>query len=93
LVIDELSLSPDHPNVAIRLNNLARLLKATNRLGEAEPLMQRAVGIYFAFTRRTGHQDPHLKGVLANLRDVLVALGRPEADIQAELKRLQEPGP
>ena len=32
------------PNVATRLNNLA-LLQATNRLGEAEPLMRRALAI------------------------------------------------
>ena len=31
------------PEMAIRLNNLARLLKATNRLAEAEPLMRRAL--------------------------------------------------
>jgi len=32
-----------HSNVPIRLNNLATLLQATNRLGEAEPLMRRAL--------------------------------------------------
>ena len=31
----------DHPKVAIRLNNLATLLQATNRLDEAEPIMRR----------------------------------------------------
>ena len=31
--------------VAIRLNNLGQLLQATNRLGEAEPLMRRALEI------------------------------------------------
>ena len=45
LAIDEKSYGPDHPNVAIRLNNLARLLQATNRLAEAEPLMRRALAI------------------------------------------------
>ena len=38
LAIDETSFGPDHPNVAIGLNNLAQLLQATNRLAEAEPL-------------------------------------------------------
>ena len=38
LAIDEKSFGPDHPSVAIRLNNLAILLKATSRLAEAEPL-------------------------------------------------------
>jgi hypothetical protein len=42
LAIGEQSYGPDHPDVAIRLNNLARLLQATNRVAEAEPLMRRA---------------------------------------------------
>jgi tetratricopeptide (TPR) repeat protein len=45
LAIDERSYGPDHPEVAINLNNLALLLKATNRLAEAEPLMRRALAI------------------------------------------------
>ena len=39
LDIYEQSFGKDHPDVAIPLNNLATLLQATNRLGEAEPLM------------------------------------------------------
>ena len=45
LEIDEKSFGPDHPNVAIELNNLARLLHDTNRLDEAEPLMHDALEI------------------------------------------------
>ena len=45
LAIDEQSFGADHPDVAIRLNNLAQLLQATNRLAEAEPLMRRALAI------------------------------------------------
>ncbi len=45
LQIDETSYGPDHPTVAIDLNNLAQLLKDTNRLTEAEPLMRRALQI------------------------------------------------
>ena len=37
LAIEEKNYGPDHPDVAIRLNNLAHLLKATNRFAEAEP--------------------------------------------------------
>ena len=44
LAIDEKSYGPEHPDVARDLNNLAQLLKDTNRLGEAEPLMRRALG-------------------------------------------------
>ena len=45
LAIDEKSFGPEHPDVPIRLNNLAGLLKATNRLAWAEPLMRRALAI------------------------------------------------
>ncbi len=45
LAIGEESYGPDHPNVAIRLSNLAGLLQATNRLAEAEPLTRRALAI------------------------------------------------
>ena len=39
------ALGPDHPKVATALNNLAVLLRATNRLDEAEPLFRRALAI------------------------------------------------
>ena len=40
LAIDESNYGAHHPNVAIDLNNLAQLRQASNRLGEAEPLMR-----------------------------------------------------
>jgi len=45
LAIDETSFGHDHPDVATDLNNLAQLLKTTNRLTEAEPLYRRALEI------------------------------------------------
>ena len=45
LAIDEQTLGPSHPDVALRLNNLAALLQGTNRLSEAEPLYRRALAI------------------------------------------------
>ena len=45
LAIDEQAYGPDHPSVATRLNNLAGLLQATNRLAAAEPLYRRALAI------------------------------------------------
>jgi Tetratricopeptide repeat len=39
----EKSYGPEHPNVATSLNNLAELLRDTNRLTEAEPLYRRAL--------------------------------------------------
>jgi len=45
LAIDEQSYEENNPKVAIRLSNLAQLLRATNRLKEAEPLMRQALAI------------------------------------------------
>jgi hypothetical protein len=41
LAITEAAYGPHHPHVATCLNNLAGLLRATNRLAEAEPLYRR----------------------------------------------------
>jgi tetratricopeptide (TPR) repeat protein len=41
----EAALGPDHPNVAIRLNNLAALYQAQGKYAEAEPLYQRSLAI------------------------------------------------
>ena len=68
LAIDEASLGKDHPNVAIRLNNLAGLLQDTNRLDEAEPLMRRALAIFLAFRRETGHPTRTATGCPATTR-------------------------
>lgn len=54
----------DHPKVAIRLNNLAALLQATNRLAEAEPLLQHALRI---FHDSLGPGHPDTVGVSWNL--------------------------
>ena len=55
LAIDEKSYGPEHPKVAIDLNNLAALLQDTNRLGEAEPLMS---GRSLSMRRATGPSIP-----------------------------------
>ena len=64
----------DHPKVAIRLNNLAALLQATNRLAEAVPLLQDALRI---FHDSLGPDHPDAVGVLGNL-DALLAEMRGE---------------
>jgi Tetratricopeptide repeat len=47
LAIGEKSFGPDHLTVAIRLNNLADLLRVTNRFTEAEPLYRRALAAIY----------------------------------------------
>jgi hypothetical protein len=75
LDIDEKSYGPEHPAVARDLNNLAQLRKATNRLGEAEPLMWRSITIMAAFQHATGHEHTSLRVVRANYLDLLAAMG------------------
>jgi len=64
LSIDEKSYGPEHPKVAIRLNNLAQLLQATNRLTEAEPFYKLRTDRNTAFPQEhvseqgAAHADP-----------------------------------
>ena len=53
--------APTTPTSPCDLNNLAVLLRATNRLAEAEPLFRRAVEILLKFTHATGHEHPHFR--------------------------------
>jgi Tetratricopeptide repeat len=73
LAINEASYGPDHPTVATHLNNLAHLLQATNRLGEAEPLMRRVVSIFEA---SFGRDHPNVATALSNLAHLLQATNR-----------------
>jgi len=68
LAIDEHSYGKDHPNVARALNNLAELLRTTNRLAEAEPLYQRALEID---EQTYGKDHPMVARDLNNLAQLL----------------------
>jgi tetratricopeptide (TPR) repeat protein len=89
LTIDEAAYGPEHPDVARDLNNLAQLLQATDRLAQAEPLSRRMVGIFLDFTRRTGHEHPHLRAALANYAGILKAMGWSEREIEMQLRASQ----
>jgi len=81
--MDEKSHGPEHPDVALALNNLAQLLQTTNRLQEAEPLSRRAAGIMLAFTRKPRAPAP--------AQDYCQLQGHPErgeAEIEAEIGAL-----
>ena len=73
LKIDEVSFGPDHPNVAIRLNNLAALLRDTNRPSEAELLIRRALSIDEA---SYGPDHPEVATSLNNLAELLRVTNR-----------------
>jgi len=64
---------PDNPTYATRLNKLALLLKATNRLTEAEPLFRRAVTL---FETSLGSGHPNAATALNNLGELLCATNR-----------------
>ena len=58
LAIAEKALGPDHPDVALGLNNLASVHLAEKRPGEALPLLERARIIYTAHDGvQTGEMD------------------------------------
>jgi tetratricopeptide (TPR) repeat protein len=73
LAIDEKSYGPEHPDVATDLNNLAQLLKDTNRLPEVEPLYRRALSIW---EKSFGHDHPNVAIALNNLASLLQATNR-----------------
>jgi tetratricopeptide (TPR) repeat protein len=73
LAIDERAHGSDSPQVAIRLNNLAQTLQATNRLAEAEPLMRRALAID---EQSYGAEHPDVAIDLNNLAQLLQATNR-----------------
>jgi len=73
LEIYERSFGPDHPRVATGLNNLGKLLRATDRHVEAEPLYRRALEIY---ERSFGPDHPRVATGLNNLAAVLGAIDR-----------------
>jgi tetratricopeptide (TPR) repeat protein len=73
LAITEASLGADHPTVSIRLNNLAQLLRATDRFAEAEPLLRRALVID---ENSFGRDHPKIAPSLKNLAQLLKATNR-----------------
>jgi hypothetical protein len=68
LSIREAAYGPDHPEVALGLNNLAAILQATNRLAEAEPLIRRALAID---EKSFGPNHPNVARDLNNLAQLL----------------------
>ncbi|MFD0579972.1 tetratricopeptide repeat protein [Dactylosporangium darangshiense] len=73
LAITETALGPDHPDTALRLDNLAVSLRALGRADEAEALRRRALAITET-TLGPDHPDTALR--LDNLAVTLRALGR-----------------
>ena len=91
LAIEEASFGKDHPNVAIRLNNLGQLLQATDRMVEAAPLMGRIVAIFVDDTIKSRRTSPYLWEAIENYRGLLRIMGESEAGIKEKIGKLMEP--
>ncbi|MCI0580396.1 MAG: tetratricopeptide repeat protein, partial [Chloroflexi bacterium] len=64
LAIDETIFGPDHPNVAVRANNLGRTLQAQGEYEAARATYERAL---FIFEQKLGPDHPHTQLVCQNL--------------------------
>ena len=64
LAIQEKALGPDHPDLAINMNNLAALYTNQGRYGEAEPLFKRVLEID---EQALGPEHPDVATDLSNL--------------------------
>jgi len=76
LAVDERILGPDHPDVAVTLNNLGRLDVERRRFARAKQSLTRAVDIY-----ETTHSETHEGRIFAwtNLALADIGLGESEA--------------
>jgi len=92
LAIGEASYGPNHPTVAIDLNNLAGLLQDSKRLTEAEPLMRRHLAIFINFERKTGRPHRHRDTGVRHYSDLLAAMGKSEAEVEAAFASLMAEG-
>ncbi len=72
LVTREKALGPDHPDVALSLNNLAELYKSLGDYAKAEPLGQRSLAIR---EKALGSDHPDVALSLNNLAELYRALG------------------
>jgi len=83
LAIQEKALGPNHPSVAVSLNNLAELYQAEGRYAEAEPLYKRSLAIR---EKALGPVHPDVAASLGNLAQLYKDQGR-FADAEPLFKR------
>ncbi len=67
LAIWEKALGPDHPDVALSLNNLALLYRTQGQYAEAEPLYKRSLAIW---EKALGPDHPNVATSLNNLAEL-----------------------
>ena len=86
LELAERNVGPDHPAVAISLNNLALLYKTQGDYAKAEPLYKRSLAIS---EKALGPDHPDVATSLNNLAGLYKKTGR-EKEAEALEKRAQE---
>ena len=64
------------------LNNLAWLLRTTNRLAEAEPLLRRVLEILLKFIFATRSEHPYFRQATNSYTGLLAAMGLSKAQIE-----------
>ncbi len=67
------------------------MLKATNRLAEAETFLRRVVEILLQFNAATGHEHPHFRSAIANYTSLLEQMGYNQAQVTGEIDKLGGP--
>ena len=73
LEIAEKALGPDHPNVALSLNNLAGLYDTQGQYAQAEPLYKRSLAIW---EKALGPDHPYVATSLNNLAELYRTQGQ-----------------
>jgi tetratricopeptide (TPR) repeat protein len=77
------ALGPEHPDIAVSLNNLAELYRAQGRYADAESHFQRALAI---MEKALGPQHPHVAKTRENYTALLRATNRDAEAAQLEAR-------
>ena len=86
LEVAEENMGPDHPNVALSLNNLAELHRTQGDYAQAEPLYKRSLAIK---EKSLGPNHPNVATSLKNLANVYKSMKRIEEAEELEQRAVQ----
>lgn len=86
--VAETKVGPDHPYVAISLNNLAMLYSKEGEYVKAEPLYNRSLAIW---EKALGPDHPYVANCLSKLSRLYHAMGKAEkaAEVDTEIERIR----
>lgn len=86
--VAETKVGPDHPYVAISLNNLAMLYSKEGEYEEAEPLYNRSLAIW---EKALGPDHPYVANCLSKLSRLYHAMGKAEkaSEVDKEIESIR----